>query len=108
MHLVLHLYVFKYVCPSHLEMLIFCTRRALKVRHAHVDALFFSAGRRAPVLEYDGSICKMDNRPTKDEGDRMQGAIKGTIYSPESLGSHRTVPNVMNIAPPTTRLGVHA
>ena len=64
------MYVCIYVCPSRLGMLIFSAQRVLKVSHTHAAALL-STDRRVPVLEYDGSICKMDNRPTKDDGDCM-------------------------------------
>ena len=70
-----------YVCLSRLGMLIFCTGHALKVWRAHASALLLSAGHRAPVLEYDRSICTMDNRPTKDEDDCMKGAIKDNVLS---------------------------
>ena len=40
-----------------------------------------------PVLKYDGLICKMDNRPTKDEDDLYVGAIKDNMLSGVSMFS---------------------
>ena len=57
------MYVCMYVCPLRLGMLIFCVRRVLKVRHMQAAVLLLSVGHSAQVLEYDGSIRMMDNRP---------------------------------------------
>ena len=54
-------------------MLIFCTLRVLEVRR-----------HSAQVLEYDRSMCTMDNRHdqlTKDEGDYMYGWSRDNLLS---------------------------
>ena len=64
-------------CPSRLGMLIFCMQHALEVHCVHMAALLLPAGHSAQVLEYDGSICMMDNRPYQGWRRLYVGAIKG-------------------------------
>ena len=78
-----------------------CTWHALKVWRAHAAALLLSAGHSAQVLEYNGSVCTMDNSPYQGRRRSCIGAIKGrgTLRSRYVLFVQRLMYNTPHPAP---------
>ena len=52
MRLYVCMYVYMYICPSRLGMLIFCMWRALEIQHVHTAAPLLSVGLSAQVIKY--------------------------------------------------------